>query len=284
MNYKNKSILKIKDNANTYINNNLVTIDKEKINLITSRSNITVKKSSKKINNTQNVTDNKKSSSKKTISKKSTGKKITNKKTANDYNIIKKTIAKQKRSTNFKNDNNIDFPQGNKYKCIGPCFPANTLYYNPISLQAIKSKNDSCPIYPNLNETTGKVKIKDKCVLNKNYNYENYDIFDDVVQVATSDNTFLEQIYNIKNIYDAELFLENDIKQLPNLSQIRIMNSIYKVYRDNDFFPSNNFVSLAKSLIKKNYDIKFKSKLLLSKIMDNKHGKKWDNLFTGLIE
>lgn len=257
---------------------------KKKINLITSRSNITVKKSSKKINNTQNVTDNKKSSSKKTISKKSTGKKITNKKTANDYNIIKKTIAKQKRSTNFKNDNNIDFPQGNKYKCIGPCFPANTLYYNPISLQAIKSKNDSCPIYPNLNETTGKVKIKDKCVLNKNYNYENYDIFDDVVQVATSDNTFLEQIYNIKNIYDAELFLENDIKQLPNLSQIRIMNSIYKVYRDNDFFPSNNFVSLAKSLIKKNYDIKFKSKLLLSKIMDNKHGKKWDNLFTGLIE
>lgn len=80
------------------------------------------------------------------------------------------------------------------------------------------------------------------------------------------------------------MFLENDIKQLPNLSQIRIMNSIYKVYRDNDFFPSNNFVSLAKSLIKKNYDIKFKSKLLLSKIMDNKHGKKWDNLFTGLIE
>ena len=294
MNYlnKNKSILKIKDTDNTNINYNLVTIDEEKINLITSRSNIPIKKSlSKKINNTKIITDknntnkiiNKKTNSKKTNNKKTNSKKTNSKKTTINTNIKKKVIAEQNRTTKFNNDNNIDFPQGNQYKCIGPCFPANTLYYNPITLQAIKSKKDSCPIYPNLNEATGKVKIKDKCILNKNYNYENYDIFDDVVQVATSDNTFLEQIYNIKNIYDVELFLENDIKQLPNLSQKRIMNSIYKVYRDNDSFPSNNFISLAKNFIKKNYDIKIKSKMLLSKIMDNKHGKKWDNLFTGLL-
>lgn len=285
MNYlnKNKSILKIKDTVDTNINNNLVTIDKEKINLITSRSNIPVKKSSKKkINNTKIITN--KNITNKIINKKTTSKKTTSKKTAVDTNIKKKAIVKQKRTTHFNNDNNIDFPQGNQFKCIGPCYPANTLYYNPISLQAIKSKKDSCPIYPNLNEGTGKVKIKDKCILNKNYNYENYDIFDDVVQVATTDNTFLEQIYNIKNIYDVELFLENDIKQLPNLSQKRIMNSIYKVYRDNDSFPSNNFVFLAKNFIKKNYDVKIKSKMLLGKIMDNKHGKKWENLFTGLLE
>jgi hypothetical protein len=194
-----------------------------------------------------------------------------------------KPIGKLKRSNNF-NKENIDFPQGNKYKCIGPCYPANTLYYNPISLQAIKSKNDSCPIYPRLNEHTGKVKIKDKCVINENYDYENYDIFDDVVQVATSDNTFLEQIYNIKNIYDVELFLENDIKQLPILSQKRLLNSIYKVYRDNDSFPNDTFVSLIKNLIKKKYNVKIKSKIILGKIMDNKYGKIWNNLFASLLD
>ena len=144
------------------------------------------------------------------------------------------------------------------------------------------SKNNSCPI--ELQKIGDKIKIKDKCTLNEKYDYNNYDMFADVIQVATSDNNFLEQIYNIKNIYDVELFLENNMKQLPNLSQIRIINCIYKVYRDNDSFPSNNFVSLLKSLIKKNHDIKIKSKKILSKIMENKYSNKWNNIINGIIE
>ena len=271
MNYlykNNKSILKTKDNINVYNNDSQSKINNDNINIITSRPNSKIKSKTKK-NKTNKTKPNKK------ISKK------TSKKTNKLHN------SKQKRTYNLNNtepnsNNNTEFPQGEKYKCIGPCYPANTLYYNPISLQSIKSKNNSCPIFPT--KVGDKIKIKDKCILNENYDFENYDMFDDVVHVATSYNSFLEQIYNIKNIYEMELFLENSINQLPNLSQKRILNSIYKVYRDNDSFPNDNFINLVKNNIIKDYDIKIKSKKILSKIMDNKHTKFWNNLFTGLIK
>jgi len=37
-------------------------------------------------------------------------------------------------------------------------------------------------------------------------------------------------------------------------------------------------------IIIKNFDFKIKSKKILSKIMDNKHGKMWNNLFSALIK
>jgi hypothetical protein len=190
--------------------------------------------------------------------------------------------SKQKRITSAKLIENIEFPQGEKYKCIGPCYPANTLYYHPLTLQAIKSKSNSCPI--NLQKVGNKNKIKDKCVLNENYDYESYDMFADLVQIATSDNVFLEQIYNIKDAYEGELFLANNIKQLPNLSQKRIINSLYKVYRKNDSFPSENFVNVVKSLIKNYYDVEIKSKKIIDKIMDNKHDKEWDDILENLVK
>jgi len=258
---KNKPIFKTKNKGD--IDNDLLTINKDNINIITSRSNLKVKTLATKTNNKNNAKQQKPNS------------KITSKKSINANN-------KQQRVTVNNYNDNIEFPQGEKYKCIGPCYPANIVYYHPLTLQAIKSKSNSCPIRQTKEGV--RFKIKDKCVLNENYDYEQYDMFADVIQVATSDNTFLEQIYNIKNIYDAELFLENNITQLPTLSQKRILNSIYKVYRDNDSFPSNNFVSLVKNLLKKNYDAQIKSKKIISKIMDNKHGIKWHNLFNGLLE
>lgn len=251
LNEKNKSISKLKDNND--INKNIVFVNKEQINIIPSRSIIKEKTNSKKI-----------------TSKKITNKKMTNKKT------------KQKRATSSNISENIEFPQGEKYKCIGPCYPANMLYYHPITLQAIKSKHDSCPI--NVQQIGNKKKIKDRCLLNENYDYENYDMFADVVQVATSYNVFLEQIYNIKDINEVELFLANNIKQLPKLSQKRILNCIYKVYRNNDFFPSENFITLVKELVKYYYEIEMKTKKIISKIMDNKHNSEWNNLFDSLIK
>ena len=245
---KNKPTSKTKNTNKSNIDSGLVTINKDNINLITPRSNLKIKSSSKKNNSKKNIN----------------------------------TKTKQKRLTNINYNDNTEFPQGDKYKCIGPCYPANMLYYHPLTLQAIKSKKNSCPIEQH--KVGDKIKIKDKCVLNENYDYENYDMFADVIQVATSDEVFLDQIYNIKNIYDVELFLDNNIIQLPILSQKRILNSIYKVYRDNDSFPSSNFIALVKSVIKKNYDIEIKSKKILSKVMDNKHGKKWNNLFSDLLE
>jgi hypothetical protein len=108
-------------------------------------------------------------------------------------------------------------------------------------------------------------------------------MFADIVQIATSDKLFLEQIYNIKNIYDVELFINNNIKQLPLLSQKRILNSIYKVYRDNDAFPNEDFIKLIKNIIYDVFNIKIKSKNILSKIMNNKYNDYHNDLFIFLI-
>jgi hypothetical protein len=241
-----------KSNINNLNNEKKVIIDKNKINLIHNSNN----EHFQKLLNRTNI-----------------------KKKSNKKNNYKNKINKQKRVVV---DENIEFPHGSKYKCIGPCYPANTLYYHPLTLQAIKSKNDSCPT--ELHKNNGKVKIKDKCTLNKNYDYESYDMFADIIQVATTDDLFLRQIYNIKNIYDVELFLENEIKQLANYSQKRIINSIYKVYRDDDSFPSKNFVDIVKKIIKKNYDIKIKSKEIITEIMNNKYNKNNNNLFNILLK
>ena len=190
--------------------------------------------------------------------------------------------SKQKRIINLKPVKNIEFPNGTNYKCIGPCYPPNMLYYNPLSLQAIKNKYSTCPIYPQ--KIGDKLKIKDKCILNENYDYDGYDMFSDVVHVATSDNIFLEQIYNIKTINEVELFLENNINQLPNLSKKRIVNSIYMVYRDNDLFPSESFILQVKNLLKLYYNIDMKTSKIIDKIMNNKHSKTHNKTQNNIFE
>jgi hypothetical protein len=232
-------------------NNNSFVFNKNNVNVVSSQS--------KKLSRT-----------KKNINKK----KYLNIK---DYKKIKRISAVKE----INNKNIIEYPEGNKYKCIGPCYPANMLYYHPLTLQAIKSKSISCPIKQQ--KIGNKIKIKDKCTLNPDYDFSNYDMFADIVQIATSDKLFLEQIYNIKNIYDVELFINNNIKQLPLLSQKRILNSIYKVYRDNDAFPNEDFIKLIKNIIYDVFNIKIKSKNILSKIMNNKYNDYHNDLFIFLI-
>jgi hypothetical protein len=264
--------------------NKPIEIDENLVNIIYPKSNQSKFKQSRSIN----MHKNKKNKSNKD-SKKNSKSKSKNKKTSNTY-TQKRVSFKLDSEPNRNNSYDLvetekdkgDFPQGNKFKCIGPCYPAYTLYYHPLTLQGIENKYDSCPIEDEI--VNNKVKRSDKCVLNKDYDFDSYDVFADVIQVATSNDVFLQQIYNIKNIYDCELFLDNNIKQLPNLSQKRILNSIYQVYRDNDSFPSNNYLDLVKKLIKTLYSVKIKSKTIITKIMDNKHKKRWTDIFNYLIE
>jgi hypothetical protein len=156
------------------------------------------------------------------------------------------------------------------------------LYYHPLTFQAIKSNNDSCPIEKQ--KINNKIKIKDKCVVDKNYDFDRYDMFTDVIQVALSDDSFLRQIYNFKNITDVDFFLENDIKELPTLSQIRILNSIYKVYKDNDLFPNKNYLIIVKKILKTYYNVHIKTNDILKTIIHNKYKKKNDNIFDKFIK
>ena len=179
-------------------------------------------------------------------------------------------------STVYFNDK-FEFPQGEKFKCIGPCYPAEMLFYHPLTLQGIKNKYNSCPI--RLTKVNNDIITNDKCKVNTDFDYDNYDMFADIFQVAKSDDDFLNQIYNIRNIHEVEIFLENNLNQLPNLSQIRILNSIYKVYRDNDLFPSKTFILNIKKILKNNYNIDLNKEKILNKIMLDKHNKKNNDLF-----
>lgn len=261
-----KNILNLKNNSISNYSKQTIDIKDDNVNIIPSRSimneNIT-KKISSKINSKKNKNNKKKSKNSKK-SKKSI-----------------KTIT-QKRITYTNIKDKFEFPHGEKYKCISPCYPADTLYYHPLTLQGIKNNFDSCST--RLNNIDNEIISYDKCKINPNFDFDNYDMFADIFQVATTDDDFLKQIYNIKNIYDVELFLENNINQLPLFSQIRILKCIFHVYRDNDAFPSKNFIENTKKILKNKYNKKMKSDKILNKILSDKHLTNVNNLFEILLK
>lgn len=247
LNKKNNSISKFEKLYNLFNDN--------KINIIPSREISSTKKTSKQ--KSIKSTNNKK-----------------------QKKVSKEKIQKRVNDELINGNNNSQLEKNNK--CIGPCYPANSIYYHPISLQVIKSKYNSCPIKSIMVGDTKK--IHDECELDNNFDYENYDIFADIFHLASNDKLFLEQIYNINNISDANMFLDNNMNELPILSQKRIINSIYRVYRDNDLFPNDKFIEFVENILKYKYNLEVKTNKILNKIMKNKHKKLWDNLFEKLNE
>ena len=190
-----------------------------------------------------------------------------------DYNIIK---LKKNKKNNTKNTDIQDkikdkIPENlntkdynftntktvNGYNCIGPCYPANTIYYNPSTLTAIKSKYPTCPIKKTEVNVNGQIKyiFADRCNtsdINDEYLY--FDIFDDSVQIANSSDDFLKQIYKIYDISDVVLFLNNSVDIMPIYSQKRILNAIYEVYYKFIEFPklffSDKICKVAKEILK----------------------------------
>jgi hypothetical protein len=68
------------------------------------------------------------------------------------------------------------------------------------------------------------------------------------------------------------------------LSQKRLINSIYQVYKDNDTFPSENFINITKNNLKELYNINAKSKKIINYIMNNKYKTNWPDFFDYLIK
>ena len=153
-----------------------------------------------------------------------------------------KSISKINRYNSEKNnekDNLIKTIISNKgYKCIGPCYPPNTIFYNPLGLIPTLSSEPTCPIKKSFDNEYGKFIYADKCNIEDiNYNYNNLDIFDESVKIALTSDLFLKQIYNIKNISDVVIFLNDTINNLPIYSQKRILNCIIKTYKNINEFP-----------------------------------------------
>jgi len=132
------------------------------------------------------------------------------------------------------------------YDCIGPCYPANVVFYNPLNLVAIKSKLPSCPIKKKeiLNNNKKEIIYADICYPNDiNYEHKYFDIFTDSINLAANDDIFLNQLYDIKNITDIVYFLSNSIDTLPIYTQRRILNSIFITYYKYIEFPKKLFTT-----------------------------------------
>ena len=109
-------------------------------------------------------------------------------------------------------------------------------------------------------------------------------MFEDILQIAINFDVFLKQIYDLSNFQQVNHFIENNINELPLLSQKRLINSIYQVYKDNDIFPTDNYIRVIKHILKELYDIDAKSKKIINYIMNNKYKTNWDDLFEYLYK
>lgn len=171
------------------------------------------------------------------------------------------------------------------YNCIGPCYPSNTLFYNPMNLNGYYSKNDSyCPITKVYDETLKKNIFVDKCHKKDiSIDYKKYNIFDDTFKIATTKNKFLNQIYNINDINDVINFINDSINLLPIYSQKRIISCIFNVYSKNINLPVNKLTEIILNILEKIYDINIKFTILNKKIINFTNKNKSIDIFDYLI-
>jgi len=148
-----------------------------------------------------------------------------NNSTKNNISITNNNLLKN--DDNVKKNYEKKFPVSiNNFNCIGPCYPPNTIFYNPITLNAAVSNVDSlCPIQSK--------EQFDICNINDvSPDFKKFDIFEDIIQIGSTNELFLKQLYKIYNYTDAINFFNDDIDNLPIYSQKRILNSIYYSYKN----------------------------------------------------
>lgn len=174
-------------------------------------------------------------------------------------NKKKYTIRNSKSIDEFEKNEKIKSVEG--YDCIGPCYPANTFYYNPTNLALIKTPYPSCPIKPQsvVNPDGNKSVLElvsSKCD-DENVGKGNlyFDIFSEHVQISTSSYNFLSEIYNLSTITDIVHFMTSSLDTLPIYSQRRVLKAIYEVYYKYVEFPKNLFAKKLLFILKNIYKI-----------------------------
>lgn len=185
----------------------------------------------------------------------------------------------KKKTYAINNNSNDKIKSIEGYNCVGPCYPPNTYYYNPLDLSLISNPYTSCPIEPiDVVDSNGKIvkKKSDKCddtMANKGNLY--FDVFSDYIQISTSADNFLSQIYNLNNISDVVHFLSDSIDTLPIYSQRRLLGAIFEVYYKYVEFPKLLFCKKLLIILKNIYKMndldenKIKNKLNDTEITNN---------------
>jgi hypothetical protein len=160
------------------------------------------------------------------------------------------------------------------------------LFYNPVTFQAIIEDYPACPIYKKNKHDPKKkdeILLYDKCNIEDNKKLDTniiYNIFDDDIYFCNSANDFLVEVYNIRNIIDIINFLNDNINELPDYTQKRILNYIYNVYKNHDDFPFELFSEKIIEIFNKIYKIKLNILKVNKKIKTDKIDNIFEYLFT----
>jgi hypothetical protein len=188
-------------------------------------------------------------------------------------------LSSDNKNNSFNSKNYFSLPKSiSGRQCIGPCYPAETLFYHPMYLRAFKNEKDpTCPVIRYYDEKEKEYERIDKCKPEDiTKQYEKFEIFEDVFQIAINDELFLSQIYNINNLNSATEYLNETLEILPVFTQKRLLNAIYTVWSDNKNFPVQIFCERAQYVLKEIYKIDVPIEKIKNKIIDSK---KYNDIF-----
>jgi hypothetical protein len=154
-------------------------------------------------------------------------------------------------------------------ECISNCFHKNTLFYIFDEGLPIISDKDKCSILPN-NKNQKYIDCK------KNNFVDNIDDNDNILTILINNSySYLNNIYNLKTYDDVLKFLEIDIKELPLLTQKRILNCIYCAYINYAEFPNKKYIFKVKNILTFVYNLKINSQKIYNKIIKLKNNNKY---------
>ena len=164
----------------------------------------------------------------------------------------------------LKYNNEVDETIYYDEECISKCYQKNELFYGIIYNLPYIFDKEKCSILPINNLTTKECK--------SNNFINNIDDNDNLLNILINNSySFLNNIYNLKTYDDILNFLEMNIKELPLLTQKRILNCIYCAYINYPEFPNKKYVFLVKNIIINIFNVKVHSKKIYNKIIKLKN-------------
>ena len=155
-------------------------------------------------------------------------------------------------------------------KCISKCHLKNTLFYNIIDNIPTFSDKNMCSIIPIENTNINNKECKPNNFL------DNIDDNDNLLNILINNSySYLNNVYNLKTYDDVINFLQINIKELPILTQKRILNCIYCAYITYSEFPNKKYIFKVKNILILIYNLKINSKKIYNKIIKLKNNNKY---------
>jgi hypothetical protein len=175
---------------------------------------------------------------------------------------------------NFKYNKDVDETIYYNEECISKCYPKNTLFYLTSSNNPKIMDKNICSILPDL-----QYKNKDRYIECESNNFtDNISDNDNLLNILINNSySFLNNIYNLKTYEDTINFIEMNIKELPIITQKRILNCIYCAYINYPEFPNKKYIFKVKNVLDLVYNIKVHSNKIYNKIIKLKNNNKYKN-------